>query len=253
MTKAIIAAVCLVVVASAITASVLLVAGQGAQETEEELVGQQGGGQQPPEELYIPPVKAVEEWTPKTPPGTPAAALTLPIAYGAFHIVAPETFPGPYAPFPTPPPGVRKAGHDLKLSEPLDELRQHDLFVEPPYIPAGWELTDTQAETVIWDDGTSWDSMFALYYERPEYFYITIKRFLVAQDGRVRLVANPAAEVTYTLGEIRDVPVLYHRDPLQIHFVQGEVLTQIEAPVLDLDELIKIADALIAQVQKGSS
>jgi len=204
-----------------------------------------GGG----DEEKIPPSKAVEEWTPYTLPGTPVSGLALPIDYGRFHIVAPETDPGPYVRGPTPPPGVKKVGHDVKESASLDEFRDHDLFFEPPYIPAGWQLTEAHAETVIWDDGSSWDSMFALYYERPQYFYIVIKRFLVAPDGSVRLVANPEAEVTYTLGEIRGVPVVYDRDPLQIHFVQGTLLTQIEAPVSDLDELIKIADGLIAQAQ----
>ncbi len=240
MSKRIVLGIFLAVVASAITASAVVV------------VGQQGG-ESPVEETYIPPIKAREEWTPKTPPGTPAAALTLPIEYGRFHIVAPETFPGPYAPFPTPLPGVEAVGRDVKESATLDEFRDHDLFFEPPYIPAGWELTEAHAETVIWDDGSRWDSLFALEYQRPQYFYIRIQRFLVDPDGRVRLVANPAAEVLYTLGEIRGVPVVYHRDLLQIHFVQGNVLMQIEAPVFDLDELIKIADAMIAEIQEGSS
>jgi len=135
----------------------------------------------------------------------------------------------------------------VKESASLDEFRGHDLFIEPPYIPAGWELLGAHAETVIWDDGTSWDSNFALAYHRAEYFGIDIKRFLVAPDGRIRLVANPEGDVTYTLGEIRGVPVVYNRDPLQIHFVQGDVLTQIEAPLLHVDELIKIADALIGR------
>jgi hypothetical protein len=237
MTRALIAGVLLALVVSAVTAGAVVVVGQG-------------GGE--PDGTKIAPVKAVSEWTPKTPPGTPAVALTFPVAYGRFHIVAPETFPGPYAPFPTPLPGVKKADHDVRESGSLDEFRDHDLFFEPRYIPAGWALTEAHAETVIWDDGSSSDSMFALYYERPEYFYIVIKRFLVAPEGRVRLVANPAAEVLYTLGEIRGVPVVYHGDPLQIHFVQGNVLTQIEAPVSDLDELIKIADALIGQAEDGS-
>ena len=238
MSKRLILGIVLAVVASAITASVVVVVGQG-------------GGE--PQETYIPPIKAVEDWTPKTPPGTPAAALTLPIDYGRFHIVAPETDPGPYVPFPTPLPGVKKADHDVRESDSLDEFRDHDLFFEPPYIPAGWELTEAHAETVIWSDGSHTDSMFGLAYQRPQYFGIDIKRFLVAPDGRVRLVANPAAEVLYTLGEIRGVPVLYHRDPLQIHFVQGTLLTQIEAPVFDLDQLIEIADGLIAQTEEGSS
>jgi hypothetical protein len=176
----------------------------------------------------------------------------LPVDYGRFHFVAPETDPGPYVPRPTPPPGVKKAGHDVKESASLDEFRGHDLFIEPPYIPAGWELLGAQAETVVYDDGSTRDTMFALAYDRPEYFDIDIRRSLVAPEGRVRLVANPEGEVTYTLGEIRGVPVVYNRDPLKIQFVDGNVLTQIEAPLLHLDELIKIADALIAQTQGGS-
>jgi hypothetical protein len=206
-----------------------------------------------PDGEKIAPIKAREEWTPKAPPGTPVASLTLPITYGRFHIVAPETFPGPYAPFPTPLPGVEAVDREVKESATLDEFRDHDLFIEPPYIPAGWELTEAHAETVIWDDGTSRDSKFTLAYHRAEYFDIDIKRFLVAPDGRIRLVANPESEVTYTLGEIRGVPVVYNRDPLQIHFVQGNVLTQIEAPLLHRDELIKIADALIAEAEGRSS
>jgi hypothetical protein len=240
MSKRIVLGVFLGVVASAITASAVVV-----------VVGQQDEG--PPEETYIPPIKAREEWTPKTPPGTPVADLALPITYGRFHIVAPETDPGPYVQGPTPPPGVEKVGHDVKESASLDEFRGHDLFIEPPYIPAGWELVGTHAETVIWSDGSHTDSMFGLSYQRPQYFGIDIKRFLVAPDTTIRLVANPAAEMLYTLGEIRGVPVVYHRDLLQIHFVQGDVLTQIEAPVFDLDELIKIADALIAETEEGSS
>jgi hypothetical protein len=238
MTKRLVLGIFLAVVASAITASVVVVLGQSGQQ---------------PEEEKIPPSKAVEEWTPYTLPGTPVARLTLPVEYGRFHIVAPGTDPGPYVRGPTPPPGVKKAGHDVKESASLDEFRGHALFIEPPYIPAGWELIGTHAETVIWDDGSRIDSMFGLAYQRPEYFDIDIKRFLVGQDGWVQLVANPEAEVTYTLDEIRGVPVVYNRDPLQIHFVQGNVLTQIEAPLLHLDELIKIADAMIAETEEDSS
>ena len=251
MSKRIVLGVLLAVVACAITVGAVVVVGQQGEGQQD--AGQQGGGQEPPEETYIPPIKAVEEWTSKVPPGTPVAGLALPVDYGRFHIVAPETDPGPYVRGPTPPPGVKKAGHDVKESASLDEFRGHDLFIEPPYIPAGWELVGTHAETVIWSDGSHTDSMFGLAYQRPQYFGIDIKRFLVAPDGRIRLVANPEGEVTYTLGEIRGVPVVYNRDPLKIQFVDGNVLTQIEAPVFDLDELIKIADAMIAETEEGSS
>jgi hypothetical protein len=234
MTKRLILGIFLAVVASAVTAGVVVVVGQG-------------GGQG--DDVKIPPVKAVEEWTPYTLPGTPVAGLPLPVDYGRFHIVAPKTDPGPYAPAPSRPAGVKWVRADVKESATLDEFGENHLFIDPPYIPAGWVLTRVEARSAIWDDGSHTDGTFSLQYERPEYFPITIKRLLVAPDGRIRLVANPEADVTYTLGEIRGVPVVYDRDPLTIHFVQASLLTQIEAPLLHLDELIKIADALIAQIQ----
>jgi len=237
MTKRIVVGVLLAVIASAITASVVVVVGQGRRTLDVE---------------KVPANKAVEEFTPYALPGTPVAGLPLPVDYGRFHFVAPEMDPGPPAPFPTPLPGVNNVRHDVKESATLDEFRGHDLFVDPPYIPAGWELTEAHAETIFWDDGTSWDSSFGLYYTRPEYFSITINRLLIAPEGKIRLVANPETKVTYTLGDIRSVPVVYNEDPLQIQFVQGNVLTGIEAPLLHLDQLIKIADGLIAQAQEGS-
>ena len=236
MSKRLILGVLLAIVASAVTASVVVVVGQ-----------ERGGGEK------VPPNKAVEEWTPYTLPGTPVAGLPLPFDYGRFRFVAPETELDLGNSFPTPLPGVKKAGHDVKEGATLDEFRDHDLFVEPSYIPAGWELAETHAETILWDDGSSWDSAFSLYYTRPEYFGITIARRLVTAEGKIRLVANPEGEVTYTLSEIRGVPVVYRSDPLDVDFVQGNVVTSIEAPLLHLDELIKIADGLIAQAHEGSS
>ena len=204
-------------------------------------------------ETKIPPIKAVQEWTPQVPPGTPAARLALPVDYGRFRIVA-EGVPD-YIPDPSPPPGLGKVRRvDVGESATLDEFRDHDLFMEPPYIPAGWELTEAHAETVTWDDGSHTDSMFALQYDRPQYFYIRIVRFLIAPEGQVELLAPPpGGQEALTLGEIRGVPVVYEPDPLRVHFVVGNVLTQIESPLMHLDELIKIADALIGEMEEASS
>jgi hypothetical protein len=239
----------LAVVASAITAGAVAV------------VGQQGGGEEPPVEGYIPPTKALKpsELT-KIPPGTPVAELTLPVDYGPFRIIpqgSAPSFCGLAA-----AAGVEKAGMDVTESDTLDDFRDHDLFIEPPYIPAGWELTEAHAETVIWDDGSQTDSMFALEYQRPEYFYIGIGRRLTAGDCKVERVGHtPESQHAYTLGEIRGVPVLFqHQAPgeriqalLQATFVVDNVVTGIETVAIDFDELIKIADALIAEMQQASS
>ena len=251
--KRLILGVFLAVVASAITAGAVIV------------VGQHGGGQEPPEEVYIPPVKALKpsELT-KIPAGTPVAELTLPMDYGRFHILPAGSAPDVYAPSPPRPPGLKRAGEDMNTSDTLDEFRDHELFIEPPYIPAGWELTWAHAEAVLWDDGSRWDTAFRLQYDRPEYFYIRIARFLIDPDGQVELIGHPAEgniRFAYTLSEIRGVPVVYqHQAPgeriqalLQVHFVTDNVVTFIESVAIDFDELIKIADALIAETEQPSS
>jgi hypothetical protein len=238
MSKRLILGVLLAVVASAITASVVVVVGQ-----------ERGGGDQE----KIPPLKALEEWTPKTPPGTVVPDLTSPLDYGRFRILPPGSVPVPLS-IPSPPPGVEQLDVDVRESDRLEDFRDHDLFFEPPYIPAGWELTGAGAETVIWNDGSHTDSKFALTYQRPGYFYIDIQRFLIAPDSKVQHVGHtPGSGLAYTLGEIRGVPVLFqHQAPLQVFFVTDNTLTFIESATIDFDELIKIADGLIAQAQQGS-
>ena len=239
MTKRIVVGVLLAVVASAITASVVVVVGQE----------RHGGG----DEEKIPPNKALEEWTPETPPGTVVPDLTSPLDYGRFRILPPGSVPVPLS-IPTPPSGVEQVDVDVRGSDSLHDLRGHDLFIEPPYIPAGWELSGAGAETVIWSNGSQTDSTFSLTYQRPAYFYIDIQRFLIAPDSKVQRVGERAGSgFGYTLGEIRGVPVLYyHPGPLQVLFVTGNVLTFIESATIDFDELIKIADGLIAQAQGAS-
>jgi len=224
---------------------------------------QQGGGQEPPDETYIPAVKALKPGEVEIPAGTPVADLALPMDYGRFHILPPGNVPSVCG--LVAPPGLQKAGMNINTSDTLDEFRDHELFIEPPYIPAGWELTWAHAETVIWDDGSHTDSMFALQYDRPEYFYIRLGRRLMEADCKVELVAHrPEGDIrhAYTLSEMRGVPVVFqHQDPggqhvqalLQVHFVTDNVVTFIESVAIDFDELIKIADALIAQMQEGSS
>jgi hypothetical protein len=237
MTKRLILGIFLAVVASAITATAVVVVGQG-------------GGQG--DEVKIPPVKALKPGELKPPPGTPVAGLALPLDYGRFRVIA-EGAPD-YIPDPPPPPGVKRADWDIRTSQTLGDFRQDGLFVEPPYIPAGWELTQAHAETVIWDDGSRTDDEFDLEYYRPEYFPIEIKRFLIAPEGQVELLAPPpGSQDALILNEIRGVPVVFaYQGSLQVHFVVGDTLTRVEGVAIQFDELIKIADGLIAEIQEAS-
>lgn len=242
MSKRLILGILLAVVASAITASAVVV------------VGQQGGGQEPPEEGYIPPVKALKPGEVEIPPGTPVAELTLPTDYGRFRIIPYGNVPN-YTPDWPAPAGVQKVGMDIKTSDTLDDFHEHELFIEPPYIPAGWELTWAHAEAVIWDDGSRRDTTFSLQYDQPGYHDIRIKRFHIAPEGQVELLAPPAdAQEALILNEIRGHPAVFlYQGPLQVHFVIDNVVTYVEGVAIDFDELIKIADALIAETGGASS
>ena len=244
MSKGIFVGILLAVVASAVTAGIVVV------------VAQQGSG-----EPEIGPSKALRpsEIT-KIPPGTPAVNLTAPLDYGPFRILPAGTAPPPPC-APLPPPGLTQDRVDLQESATLDEFRDHDLFFEPPYLPAGWELTEAHAETIIWDDGSQTGSMFYLSFSRPDYFTIAVGRLLQRPDCKIERVEYlPEGQHAYTLGEIRGVPVLYlHQAPgeaiqadLWVEFVTDGVLTRVSSVAIDFDELIKIADALIAQFQQPS-
>jgi hypothetical protein len=204
------------------------------------------------EPTKIPPIKAVQEWTPQIPPGTPVASLALPMDYGRFRILPYGNVPN-YTPDWLPPPGVQKVGMDINTSDTVDEFRDHELFVEPPYIPAGWELTWAHAETVIWSDGSRTDDMFAVQYWRQGYFPIEIKRFLIAPEGQVEVLAPPpGSQDALILNEIRGIPVVFfYSGVLKVHFVVGDVLTRVQGTAIDFDELIKIADALIGEMQEA--
>jgi hypothetical protein len=245
MTKRLIGAVVLAVVASAITASVVVVVGQDDE----------------PREVEVPPSEALKpsEIT-KIPPGTPVADLNLPLDYGRFRILPPGSVPDQCG--VPQPPDAEQARVDIEESDTLDAFRDHDLFFEPPYIPDGWELTEAHAETVIWDDGSQTGSMLGLSYERPGYFYIRIIRAPRAPTCQIERVAHtPESQHAFTLGEIRAVPVVFQHQAagepiqalLQVSFVMDNVLTGIESVAIDFDELIKIADGLIAESQEASS
>jgi hypothetical protein len=143
----------------------------------------------------------------------------------------------------------------------LAKFRDHDLYFEPPYLPAGWELTEVHVETVVWSDGSQTGSNFVLYYTRPDYFEIYIGRLLQRPGCKIERVEYlPEGQHAYTLGEIRGVPVLYlHQAPgeliqadLEVAFVLDDVLTSVHTWAIDFDELIEMADALIAESQQPS-
>jgi hypothetical protein len=216
----------------------------------------------------------------KTPPtGIPAKDLLLPYDYGPFRIIPPFTgfnhcdatppgrsrvkqvtrlfFSDPDQQFEA---GLGGPEGDLLPAKTLDELRDNTLFVDPPYLPAGWEPTAAEAFSITWDDGTLTDAMFFVVYSQPRYFDITIRRWPIRAQCQFEIAdpsRAPGIEHALTLTELRGVPVVIeHQEPgkkiqavLQVTFVTGNVVTVVEGVAIDLDELIRIADEILALPQ----
>lgn len=187
---------------------------------------------------------------PKTPAGTPVSDLSAPLDYDRFHLLPTGSVPRSCG--VEVPPGLTQDRVDIRKSATLDEFRDHDLFFEPPYIPAGWELREAHAETVIWDDGSRTDSIFALTFARIGYGAITIGRRSLAADCKLeRVEVGAVGQPSFVLSGIRDVPVLYEPD-FRVTFVSDGVLTSVRSPRTGFDEVTKVADALIAEFQQAS-
>ncbi len=128
----------------------------------------------------------------------------------------------------------------------------HGLFLEPPYIPAGWELTEAHVETVIWDDGSRTDSIFALTFGRIGHSPITIGRRILGSDCDIeRIEVSAVGQASFVLSDIRGVPVLYEPG-FTVAFVSDDVLTSVSGTRIGFDEVTKMADALIAELQQAS-
>ncbi len=252
MNRGVLLGILVAVIASAVTAGIVVV------------VAQQGGEPPTGRSKALRPSEIT-----KVPAGTPAVGLTEPIDHGPFRILPAGTAPPGPCDLPVRPDltrervDIRESPTQQERAEgqgpALDEFRDHDLFFEPPYLPAGWELTEVHSRTVIWDDGTGTDSMFYLTFSQPDYFDIQIGRVLLAPGCKVEYVEYlPEGRHAYTLGEIRGVPVFYqHQAPgeaiqadLWAEFVIDDVATRVSSVAIDFDEIINIADALIAQFQE---
>lgn len=202
-------------------------------------------------EVILPPSGTLpRSEPPKAPPGTPVSGLTTPLDYARFRLLPTGSVPRSCG--IDVPPGLAQDTVEIRESDTLDEFRDHELFFEPPYIPAGWELTEAHAETVIWDDGSRTDSIFALTFARIGYADISIGRLILGRDCKMeRVEVGAVGQPSFVLSDIRGVPVLYEPD-FRVTFVSDSALTSVNGPQIDFDEVIKIADALIAEFQQAS-
>ena len=133
-------------------------------------------------------------------------------------------------------------------------FERHELFVDPPYVPPGWQLIEAHAESTTWTDGIVSGTLFSLTYERAGYFPVSITRMAVDPGCPVELVSFPKdGGSVYTLSSVAGQPaVIQHQTPghraqvpLEVQVREGDVLTVVEGRAIDLDELIRVATGVL--------
>ena len=120
-------------------------------------------------------------------------------------------------------------------------------------MPAGWQFAAATGQIAVRRDGGQQPLGLSVQYERAGYFPIKIARAEIG--GQIVDLVNPALDTKHalTVSSIGDVPVVIeHQAPgaqiqavMHVFFVQKGIYTVIEAPALDMDELLKIAARLI--------
>lgn len=189
----------------------------------------------------------------KIPAGTtlPEGA-TAPVEYGGFRIL-----PQASVSAKCPPPGraISERGKvEVSEAKTATGFERHELFVDPPYIPPGWQLTEAHAESTTWPDGTTSGTLFSLSYERAGYFPISITRMAVDTGCPVELVSFPKdGGSVYTLSSVAGKPaVIQHQAPghgaqvpLEVQVRDGDVLTVVEGRAIDIDELILVTTGVL--------
>ena len=189
----------------------------------------------------------------KLPPGTPVPQDSANVfRRGQFEILPAGSVPqvcGVEA-----PSGAKQIKVEVSEATDAQKFANHGLYVVPPYVPAGWALTEAHAETVLWSDGSRTDSLFALQYERSGYFPITLTRQVQRTDCPIQLVNYSGdANESYTLSEVKGIPaVVQHQAPgkpsqveLAVRVLEGSTLTIVQGRAIDIDELMQTASALV--------
>jgi len=195
------------------------------------------------------------------PPGTPAACLKLPIEYGRFRILPSGGVPQPCMGPPPPKPGLKAIRTDIEGGATKEECRKFDLFVDVEHLPAGWQFEGCSATMLVWDDGETTNIICVASYRQPDYPAIGIGQVLLAPGEVVDIVADDGTDFALTLSEVRGVPVaITHPAPgvvieggMEIEFVIGDRLVHIGGTGIEVQQLIRVAEAFIAQIQKGGS
>jgi len=189
----------------------------------------------------------------KVPLGTPVPQASANVyRHGRFEILPAGSVPAVCG--VEAPTGAKQIKVEVSEATDAQKFATHGVYVVPPYVPAGWMLTEAHAETVLWSDGSHTDSLFALQYERSGYFPIIVTRQVQRTDCPIQLVNYSVdANESYTLSELKGIPaVVQHQAPgkpsqveLVVRVFEGPTLTIVQGRAIDIDELMQTASALV--------
>lgn len=209
----------------------------------------------------IPPTKALQAAqiaNLPAPVGTAVTRASLPRAHGRLRILPSDS--GGSESWKGIPlgPGRSITKAYAESTSKVETCRTSGLFVEPKYLPAGWQFQGCYMERSLLDNGETIDAAYSASYWQPGYFPIAMHRLLLRPDVVVDLV-NPADTFALTLGDSRGVPIVIRhaapgiaiQGPFEVYFVTNDRLTTVEGAGIEVGQLIRIAESIITEIQGG--
>jgi hypothetical protein len=192
---------------------------------------------------------------PEPVPGAKVVGLTEPLEYGDWRFLPPGTEVTPCD--PEPPEGAAKESVTSQDADSLEEVQDHDLFLDPPYLPEGASDGSVHTETIVWDDGSRTGSQFNLIILMGEgELPIQLSRTQLGANCKLEYEEPPdqtEADPPFVLDELRGEPI-YYRGRIWVEVIIDHVVTRVATlnPNITTDTLTDIMEGIIEDLQAKS-
>lgn len=207
-----------------------------------------------PESSKAPPSRALTaQEISALPQGTLVSQMLLPADVDGMTILPSGSVPPPKRDTPPPKSGLTFGAIESRHAAAVGECQSYGLYLNPPYIPPGWQFDGCSADSIVWSDGENTDISYTSSYSREGYYPIAINRGLLAPGEKWTIINDDApfalsvVDLGGGLGVVRhQAPGAQVNGPFSVTFTNGSVVTEIESAGIDVNELIDMAKSAVA-------
>lgn len=189
----------------------------------------------------------------KIPAGTTLpSSVDTPVSWGRFRVV-------PFGGVPsTCPEAPAPVGASIERSEGVrpTDIKGNALAINP-YVPAGWEATETRSVVRVLPSGVREPLSFEVAFAQPRHFGITFVQSTFPEPCVQDLIGFETGQDTYTLTTIKGWPaVIQHQAPgrgrqtiLAVTVIHDGIITGVEGIAIDIDELIRMVESVLPEAK----